>query len=349
MTVCRGDTIQIDAKGKTRQQSGEGKDRSQGPIAQLQEFVQESGKSFTIPSSCPVLQWGFESRARSAALEFRATVAFILDGVPHHVAGVWQPAKKAAQRDAAERALGLYAKSGREFSEVLKREESSRSVCWADWADDTDEEPDSEEDEEVHLLRDFCFNRGSHPPVYSRKTDGGKTQAFVEVRLRGVAHTFCGQFCKSPELAERDVARRVLWYFGASCMEGAFELDPEHVRRTAQGIPEPSTNWVKASSSEKQDKQLAERKTLMMRAQNRIQQVFARRLLEGQSVWQWRYERNRSSEDKVHSLLHRAIVHVPVADQSFVSDWMQGQREAQLDACQKIMDLLEAEPPRTRS
>lgn len=33
-------------------------------------------------------------------------VSFLLDGVPHHVAGAWQQSKKLAQRDTAERCLG---------------------------------------------------------------------------------------------------------------------------------------------------------------------------------------------------------------------------------------------------
>ncbi|CAK0885373.1 unnamed protein product [Prorocentrum cordatum] len=81
---------------------------SRGPISQLQEYVQEASTAFALPANCSVLQWNLSTRASSANLEFRATVAFILQGVPHHVAGVWRPSKKAAQRDAAERALELY-------------------------------------------------------------------------------------------------------------------------------------------------------------------------------------------------------------------------------------------------
>ena len=44
--------------------------------------------------------------ADNTNLEFRAQVSFLLDGVPHHVAGAWQQSKKLAQRDCAERCLG---------------------------------------------------------------------------------------------------------------------------------------------------------------------------------------------------------------------------------------------------
>ena len=80
-----------------------------GPISQLQEYVQEASKSTcALPANFSVLQWDLSTRASSANLEFRATVSFFLEGVPHHVAGVWKPSKKVAQRDAAERALELY-------------------------------------------------------------------------------------------------------------------------------------------------------------------------------------------------------------------------------------------------
>jgi hypothetical protein len=334
--------IQAIAKDKTRRDLGA--DSSRGPISQLQEFVQESGKIFTIPSNCSVLQWDITTRMQGTSLEFRATVAFILKGLPHHVAGVWQQSKKAAQRDTAERALGLYAKSGCELSEILKQD-SSRSICWADW---TDVEPDPEEgmQDEVDLLRDFCFQKGSPPPVYTHKFDGEQTQAFVEMKLQGVTHTFCGQFSESAEMADIDVAKRVLWYLQVAGMEYAFEPDCEYAQRAAQKVPEPATNWVKDSDSETDEKQLAERKTLIMRVQNRIQQVYARKLEAGHSVWQWQYERDRASKAKAQPQLFRATVHVPLADCSFVSDWMCGQREAQLDACQKIVDFLDAERPR---
>lgn len=53
------------------------------------------------------LRWTFDTHmADNTNLEFRAQVSFLLDGVPHHVAGAWQQSKKLAQRDCAERCLG---------------------------------------------------------------------------------------------------------------------------------------------------------------------------------------------------------------------------------------------------
>jgi len=80
---------------------------SKGPISKLQEFVQSS-KAHPLPSSCAVLQWSHENRMAGSSLQFRATTAFMLDGVPHHILGGWWPSKKQAQRDAAERALSFF-------------------------------------------------------------------------------------------------------------------------------------------------------------------------------------------------------------------------------------------------
>merc|ERR1711971_183616 len=98
---------------------------TKGAISMLQEFVQCS-QNFHIPPNYPVLQWSFDSQmADSATLEFRAVVAFLLEGVPHHVAGTWQLKKKDAQRDAAERALGLFV--GRWSVEVLREDSTNAS------------------------------------------------------------------------------------------------------------------------------------------------------------------------------------------------------------------------------
>jgi len=354
---------------------------NRGPISALQEFVQEEGKLFKMPANCSVLQWEYGTRMAGKNLEFRATVAFVLSGVPHHVAGVWLPSKKRAQRDAAERALGLYVKPGREesilkpieispFSALFepieksplstpKKERSVESSPFSTpkvpramtWADLTDLEPDSEDglQTEVGILKDYCFQKGSPPPAWSYKFDEEDgCQAFVEIRLLGVAHTFSGQRCPDQEMAEVDVAKRVLWYLGVPGMEDTFEPDFDYARAAAQEIPEPkTTNWVKDSDSEGEEKQLAEKKTTVMRVQNRLQQAYARQLEAGTSVWRWEYTKDR--KDKQWPPRYRAVATVPLAGQVFSSDWLRGQRAAQIDACEKIEQFLEGQFPRGRT
>ncbi|CAK0789583.1 unnamed protein product, partial [Prorocentrum cordatum] len=82
-------------------------DGGKGAISLLQEFVQCT-KTCSGPQDRPVLQWSFQQRASAGPLEFCATVALVLDGVPHHVMGAWHASKKAAQRDAADRALAYF-------------------------------------------------------------------------------------------------------------------------------------------------------------------------------------------------------------------------------------------------
>mmetsp|Transcript_41419 Transcript_41419/g.118773 ORF Transcript_41419/g.118773 Transcript_41419/m.118773 type:complete len:362 (-) Transcript_41419:17-1102(-) len=354
---------------------------NRGPISALQEFVQEEGKLFRMPANCSVLQWEFTTRMAGSCLEFRATVAFMLAAVPHHVAGVWMPSKKRAQRDAAERALGMYAKPGREGPVFLPRQGEkgsssgtstprttdsptpkvdwatpprAGSICWADCTDlELDQQSEDGLQSEVSLLRTHCFKQGSPPPVWSCQLDDARgCRAFVEIKVLGVWHTFSGQWCPDEETAEVDVAKRVLWYLQAPGLEDMFEPDFDHARAAAQEIPGPATtSWCKDSASEgeaqQQAKQLAERKTTMMRVQNRLQQAYARQLEAGTSVWHWSVLRDK--KDKHWPPRCRAVVAVPLAGRSFSSDWTRGQKEAQIDACMRLLEFLDVEFPRVRS
>jgi hypothetical protein len=314
---------------------------TKGAISQLQEYVQE-GKTFPMPPNCPVLHWDYDTRMAGTSLEFRATVAFLLDGVPHHSAGIWKPSKKQAQRDAAERALSLY-HNWNNLTALVEQESGAVAS----------KEPEESPRQADHagLLRDFCARLALHhptpPPEFSHKWDGdGRCQSFVRLRLLGVLHTFCGQLCDCREAAEGDVARRVLWYLQLPGTQDAFELDSDFVKSAAQTIPEPTTTWPKDSDmGEEAEKELVERKTTLMRVQNRLQQAFARQLEAGTSVWNWTYERDLN-EAEAWPPLFRATVQVPLAGRTFVGEWQRGQREAQIDACAHIVRFLDAEFPR---
>jgi len=329
---------------------------SKGAISQLQEFVQ-GAKLYPMPPNCPVLQWEYDTRMIGTALEFRATVAFLLDGVPHHTVGIWKPSKKLAQRDAAERALGLFVNRWGELAALESPASSSGSPAQpqlfspmgtgSKQACATSRPPVACDIRA--LLEDFCARLTPHPsppPQWSHRWDGGLCQAFVEVRLLDVSHTFPGKPCEDQEIAHADVARRVLWYLQCPGFEDAFEPDMEYVRAAAQTIPEPPASWAKDGDSEAEEQQLAERKTTIMRIQNRLQQAYARQLEAGTSVWYWSYERD--PKDKDWPPLFRATVHVPLAARTFVGAWLRGQREAQIDTCAQISGFLDTEFPRKR-
>jgi len=329
---------------------------NKGAISQLQEFVQ-GAKLYPMPPNCPVLQWGYDSRmVGKDSLEFRATVAFMLDGVPHHAAGSWKHNKVLAKRDAAERTLGLFVNrwggiAVQDFElwsnpPSVRQESSSPGKEGCDGAQAVESGINREEQE----LHDYCATSLSEfaaAPTWTHMWSGELCQAFVEIRMFNVPHTFPGNPCATREAAYRDAARRALWYLQCPGYEDLFEPDPEFVKAAAHMIPEASASWSRDGCAEEGEEQLlAERKTLVMRVQNRLQQAFAQQLKVGTSVWFWSYERH--PRDKEWPPLYCATVHVPLAGKTFVGTWTRGQREAQIDACSKIAEFLDAEFPRTK-
>lgn len=303
-----------------------------GAISLLQEFVQSSAK-LHLPSNHSVLQWKFDTRmADEATLQFRATVAFLLEGVPHHAAGSWHPSKKMAQRDAAERSLQLFV---RRWGEEQRRKQKEPI-------------PHSDDDglpEEMQFL--YAYSRGSGvcgattPRVeVSRQGDGGGLwQAHVEIEIMGVPHRFKGAAMASEEAANIDAAKRVLWYLKRPGFEDVFELDPKDPALLSLKIPPPAGNWAAPGAPAADVAEVAEKKTAVMRVQNRLQQTFSRRLRPGQSVWEWSYETDPKDED--WPPLYRATVQILVVGKSFTGEWLRGQREAQISAIGDVMHFLD--------
>eukprot|EP00933_Yihiella_yeosuensis_P009516 TRINITY_DN11545_c0_g1_i1.p1 TRINITY_DN11545_c0_g1~~TRINITY_DN11545_c0_g1_i1.p1 ORF type:complete len:436 (-),score=71.68 TRINITY_DN11545_c0_g1_i1:153-1460(-) len=319
----------------------EAESSSKGAISQLQEFVQ-GAKVFPMQPNCPVLQWDYDTRMVGTSLEFRATVAFFLDGVAHHVVGAGWPSKKIAQRDCAERALGLF----------VNRWASMISTDWPLGATANVGTQLPETKSYVQRLEAY-LQRGSYgDPAsvqWSHRWRDGKCQAYTEVRLMDVPHTFPGKPMETQEAAYEDVARRVLWYLRCPGNEDDFEPDINYVKVAAQDIPSPHPFWIKdAAENEGEEQQLAERKTTMMRVQNRLQQAFARQLEAGVSVWYWSFERD--PKDKGWPPLFRASVSVPLANRTFCGrTWQRGQRDAQIQTCALISQYLDEEFPKLRS
>jgi hypothetical protein len=310
---------------------------AKGSISSLQEFVQCS-PGFQIPSNYPVLQWDYDQQmADAATLQFRAIVAFLLDGVPHHVAGAWQPKKKDAQRDTAERALVLF--TGKWGETLMHKDDMVRSVA-------KDEEPEigSLSREEV-LLEEWCQKLticGHNTPSWSVGKEGELFFVTVEIDLHGVPHKLRGSAMTTEQLAYRDAARRVLWYLQVPGFTDAFEPDSNAPAIVNKEIPKPPEHWAQDPESE-HALQTAERKTAIMRVQNRLQQKFSKQLRPGTSVWEWSYDTNAAfnATDDVWPLLYQATVKIPVIGGSFTGEWKRGQREAQLDAIRKVTDALD--------
>ena len=67
------------------------------------------GQGFHIPQGMPALQWSYDAKAvRSSKSRFRAHVAFLLDGIPHHALGWWGSSKKQTQRELADACLQFF-------------------------------------------------------------------------------------------------------------------------------------------------------------------------------------------------------------------------------------------------
>lgn len=305
---------------------------SKGAIATLQEFVQCSHK-FQVPSNYSVLQWSFDSKmADAATLEFRAIVAFLYEGVPHHVVGTWQPKKKDAQRDAADRALGLFVgRWGTQISGVAQNPTDNHMLLPSGAA---------QEDEEM-ILAEHCRHSdacGGIPPSWSVQWEGNACRATVEMTLLGVTHQFAGAAQTSEEAARADAARRLLFYLQCPGFQDSYEPDPSADAVVTRKIPPPPANWAHDSVAEGA-LEVAERKTAIMRLQNRLQQTFSHNIRPGLSVWSWSYETDPDDED--WPVLSRASVTIPVIGKTFTGDWLRGQRDAQLNAIQQVSHVLD--------
>jgi len=306
--------------------------QQKGPVALLQEFVQSS-RQFSAPQNRAILQWTYDQRmTASNSLEFRASVAFLLDGVPHHVAGGWCSSKKLSQRDVAERSLVFFV--GKWGEQLLAEDQDACS-------DAASRRAPSGRCSDMNALEDFCLSYpacgGALPRVTLSGSEGGHV-AQVELMLLGVAHTFGGAARPTPDAARSDVARRMLWYFQAPGYQNIFAPDVAAVKD--RGIPVPPANWA-CSEAEAKAQRNAERKTALMRVQNRLQQHLAKRLPAGQSVWEWSYELDEC--DKQWPPLCRTTVVVPAMGETFVGPWARGQRSAQIEASYLVADFLDGD------
>jgi len=338
--------------GSSRQQLEPDEDAAgseKGVISLLQEFIQCS-KQFPAPQHRPILQWSFDTHmADFTNLEFRAQVGFLLDGVAHHVAGSWQPSKKMAQRDTAERCLGFFVGTWGAF--LLNQAEgqcaeSTRVPNQSEGHQDAESSPGSSVDtaesaeELVQLLEKFCQSVSAceeECPSWSVEWDDTTCHANVEIDMLGVRHTFRGATFSSAEEAKADTAKRVLWYLQCPGFEQLYEADPQSLAAVAKEMPAPAASWV-ATLQNRESVQAAERKTTLMRVQNRLQQVFARQLKPGQGVWEWSYETDQ--DDTAWPPACRAKVQIPAAKQVFEGPWVRGQREAQIETCHLVMAFL---------
>jgi hypothetical protein len=293
--------------------------------------------------------------ADASSLEFRAIVLFLLEGIPHHVAGTWQSRKKDAQRDTAERALALYCD---QWGEQFVRFGGKMSYDKASYMQDTLRHCHAVQRRDIYNQAHFTFDgrtilellvehccqhldacRGV-APHWSISWEADMCIAFVEIELLGVPHKLAGIAKTSEILAREDVSSRALWYLQYPGFQERFEVDPISIAADTVRVAPPPSNWtIDIDSMSHEALEIAERKTAIMRVQNRLQQIFSRQLKAGVRVWEWNYETCTDSQAWTH--FHRASVTVPVMDKTFRGDWASNQRDAQLDVIQHVTRALE--------
>lgn len=215
-------------------------------ISTLQEFLQDS-KTFRIPNQHSILQWDFEQCfVSSASNKFRATVAFLLEGVPHHVAGDWHSSKSAAKRDAAGRALGLFVTQwGSQLPQEGHVSQSDLSADSRNLLQNLSSEGPADHPD-VDTLIDFClrFPPCQILPRVSAVGEGDSFKGFAEISLFGVPHTLAGVLCKDEGAARVDVARRTLWYLQCSGFSKKFEVDYDALIGGSGKIAPPPSEWT---------------------------------------------------------------------------------------------------------
>lgn len=378
-------TLPMPMSPSTTSPANETNRSAKGPISKLQEFVQSS-KSHPLPGSCAVLQWAYENRMVGSQLQFMASVAFLLDGVPHHVQGGWWASKKQAQRDAAERSLCFFVGT---VGEYVANSTDDMPAAFVDEVAGTSPGGSTEEQKEkareeqnhVRMLELFCNGAvnwrccwdAPHSSSDQQLLDAALCRATVEISCLGVPHRFSGRPCCSKAAAMQDTSKRALWYLSCPGYESAFEVVQEQVKVLAQAIPPPAAgSWPAkpemtcctspAAKSDVTDMdqagamdsdmelgtpcgspaqlptgqaELLERKTTVMRLQNRLQRLFAKSLTPGKSVWCWRYERNDVDGT------YQASVEIPLSGQTFTGGWAATHQAAQMEACNELCAFLD--------
>jgi len=148
-----------------------------------------------------------------------------------------------------------------------------------------------------------------------------------------------GAFADTEQEARLDVTKRVLFYLQCPGFEEAFE-QPQCKDTKLEEVATPPRGWIGGEDEDSDAMDEASRKTTLMRVQNRLQQTYSKQLPAGRSVWEWSFEAD--PEDQDWPPRFRATVAVPAISQEFSGEWVRGQRDAQLDAVERLIEYLDA-------
>mmetsp|Transcript_33612 Transcript_33612/g.78557 ORF Transcript_33612/g.78557 Transcript_33612/m.78557 type:complete len:280 (-) Transcript_33612:256-1095(-) len=218
-------------------------------IAVLQELLQSPAHTSMLkyPPRVRVLHWEYlQNRKVEGVLMFRAVLAFLCNGVPHHVAGRWHRCKKHARRSSAEVALVLVkclhlsdgdAKNSNACVD-LSRLTSRHSFEGADPEDPTEARVLE------GLLSNLPFRSSGLDWIFTRNKQTFSWSASIGVCLSGAQYTFLGPDCQAIGDAQAELARRVLWYLGCSDYSSFYYPDRRRLLLERCEVPAAPPRWL---------------------------------------------------------------------------------------------------------
>jgi len=235
-----------------------------GPVSRLQEWVQAQSKQGNYQR---ILHWFFDQQMEDRiTLQFKATVSFMLDNVPHHIEGEWQTSKKKSQRDAAERALFHFTN----LDDVLVPK--------------TNEGP-------IGTLTKL------DPYIkYAVEEQESGYRATAQLAIGGAPHYFRGSWQGSNQGAKEDCANRTLAYLRVPEYRAWFEA-PAFV-----GAQE-TTFDMKVHTDGNYASRVAQQKTALMQVQNLLQKVYSKDIVPGQDMWEWHWESDPATGKSHHVIV----------------------------------------------
>mmetsp|Transcript_10234 Transcript_10234/g.30404 ORF Transcript_10234/g.30404 Transcript_10234/m.30404 type:complete len:375 (+) Transcript_10234:140-1264(+) len=334
-------------------------------VSKLQEFIQ------SCSSSAPhkkILTWTFDEDT-DVGLQFRATVSFVFNNVPHHFCGGWQPSKKKSQRDTAERvrrylSRGLRdspaAHAGDDIFQLRTGTPATPPSALAAGRGGTgsvgaDTLADAVADELWMAMQGAARKEELVSWELKESNSAGAGQggwcATATLPIMGVPHHFLGGWCSTAEGALRDAAERILWYFGR-LTDGGFFMTDASVASACAGTGPPlqlcggSGAGSRGDGSSQVDgddadgKQSSEDKMILMQVHNALQRSLAKDTQPGERVWVMSYE-----SDPKDLQIFRAIIKVPSWEQTFFGEWCRSKKAAQRSACLVLRDELSQKPP----
>mmetsp|Transcript_25265 Transcript_25265/g.58182 ORF Transcript_25265/g.58182 Transcript_25265/m.58182 type:complete len:399 (-) Transcript_25265:144-1340(-) len=215
-------------------------------IAQVQEMVQsaENTARFKFPPGVKVLQWTYQ-QTRRGRLPHRAVLSFLCNGVPHYIAGDWQPCKKTARQSAAEVAMTKLqgVACGAEWSVAdacidLSHVQPSAKNFGSSTGASLD-----------HIAKMEANMKRMHTTTsWNCQFDeaSGMWHAMMRCQLIGMEHAFIGPALHSEQAARAELSCRVMWLLGVKPCRGLYVVDRRKWLAMSCEVPPAPKQWREA-------------------------------------------------------------------------------------------------------